>query len=46
MAENRVVYRVLVGNVMERDRLGDQSIDGKIILRWFFRKWCLGYGLD
>jgi hypothetical protein len=23
----------------ERDHLGDQGIDGMIILRWIFRKW-------
>ena len=28
-------YRVLVG---ERDLLGDPAVDGRIILRWIFRK--------
>jgi hypothetical protein len=23
----------------ERDHLGDPSVDGRIILRWIFRKW-------
>jgi len=27
------------GNVTERDHLEDLSVDGKIILRWIFRKW-------
>jgi hypothetical protein len=27
------------GNLRERDHLEDQSIDGKIILRWIFGKW-------
>ena len=36
------VYRVLVGNLMEGDHLGDPGIDGKIILRWIFRKWDVG----
>jgi hypothetical protein len=24
----------------------DPGVDGRIILRWFFRKWDVGYGLD
>jgi hypothetical protein len=27
------------GNLRERDRLGDPGLDGRIILRWIFRKW-------
>ena len=27
------------GNVRERDHWGDPDIDGRIILRWIFRKW-------
>jgi hypothetical protein len=35
------------GNLREGDRLGDPGVDGRIILRWFFRKWDVGgYGLD
>ena len=30
----------------ERDRLGDPGVDERIILRWIFRKWDVGYGLD
>jgi hypothetical protein len=26
--------------------LGDPGIDRRIILRWIFRKWYMGYGLD
>jgi len=29
----------LWGNLRERDHLGDQGIDERIILRWIFRKW-------
>ena len=34
------------GNVRERDHLEDPGVDGRIILRWIFRKWDVGYGLD
>jgi hypothetical protein len=27
------------GNLRERDHLGDPDVDGKIILKWIFRKW-------
>jgi hypothetical protein len=26
------------GNLRERDRLKDEGVDGRIILRWIFRK--------
>jgi hypothetical protein len=35
------------GNLRERDHLEDPSIDGRVILRKFFRKWVGGgHGLD
>jgi hypothetical protein len=34
------------GNLRERDQLEDPSLDGRIILRWIFRKWDVEYGLD
>jgi hypothetical protein len=37
--ERRGAYRVLVRNLMERDHLKDSGVDGRIILRCFFRKW-------
>jgi len=30
------------GNLMERDQWGDPGVDGRIILRWIFRKWDVG----
>jgi hypothetical protein len=33
------------GNLRERDHLGDQGIDERIILRWIFTKWNVG-GVD
>jgi len=34
------------GNLRERDHFGDPGVDGRMILRWIFRKWDVGYGLD
>jgi len=30
------------GNLKERDHLGNPGVDGRIILRWIFRKWDVG----
>jgi len=30
------------GNLRERVHLGDPGVDGRIILRWFCRKWDVG----
>jgi len=30
------------GNLRERDHLGDPGLDGKIRLRWIYRKWDVG----
>jgi hypothetical protein len=38
MREDRCVHRVLVGKPEERGRWGDKEVDGRIILRWIFRK--------
>ena len=31
-----------LGNLKERNHLGDRGVDGRIILRWIFRKWDVG----
>jgi len=46
MGERRGVHRVWWGNLRERDNLGDPGLDGRIILRWIFMKWDVGYRLD
>jgi len=42
MGERRRVYRVLVGKPEEKDHFEDRGVDGRIILRWIFRKWDVG----
>jgi hypothetical protein len=46
MGERRNVYRILVGNLKERAYLGDPGVNWRIILRWIFRKWDMGVGMD
>jgi hypothetical protein len=38
MGKWRGVYRVLGGNLRERDHFGEPGVDGTIILRWISRK--------
>jgi hypothetical protein len=38
MGEDRGVHRVLVGKPEGKRQLGDQDVDGRMILRWIFRK--------
>ena len=42
LRERRGVYRVWWGNLRIRDHFEDPGIDGRIILRWVFRKWDAG----
>jgi hypothetical protein len=39
MGDRRDLYTVLVVDLRERDYMEDPGVDGKIILRWIFRKW-------
>ena len=42
MGERRGVYGVLVVRHEGKSHLGDPDVDGRIILRWIFRKWETG----
>jgi len=42
VGEERGVYSVWVWNLRERYHLVDAGVDGRIILRWIFRKWDVG----
>jgi hypothetical protein len=39
MGEWRDAYRAWWGKLRERDFFEDPGVDGRIILRWIFRKW-------
>jgi hypothetical protein len=38
----RSVYKVLVGKPEGKSHFKDPDVDGRIILRWLFRKWDVG----
>jgi hypothetical protein len=38
MGKERCVHRVLVKKPEEKSHWGEQDVDGRIILRWIFRK--------
>ena len=42
MGERRGLCRVLVRKPDGKNHLGDPGVDGRIILRWIFRKWGVG----
>ena len=39
MGDRRGAYRFWWGNVRERDHLEDLGVDGRIIVKWIFKKW-------
>jgi hypothetical protein len=39
VGEGICVYRVMMGNLRERDCWGDPGVDGRMMLRCIFRKW-------
>jgi len=44
MVERKGVTVFWWGNLKEREHLEDPGADGRIILRWIFRKWGVGVG--
>jgi hypothetical protein len=39
MGEGRGTYRILVGRPEGRNHLKDTDVEGRIILKWIFKKW-------
>ena len=46
VGERTGVYRVLVGKSEGKDHSEQVGEDQRIILRWIFRKWDWGHGMD
>jgi hypothetical protein len=39
MGEKRGAYRILVGDLRERNHLGDPGVYGRIISKWILKNW-------
>jgi len=46
MGRGEVHTRFWWGNLLHISHLEDLSVDGRIIVRWIFRKWDVGGGMD
>jgi hypothetical protein len=46
VGERRGICRVLAGKHEGKNHLQEPGVDGRITLRWIFRKWDMGFGLD
>ena len=46
MGKRRNVCKVLMGKPEGKNHLEDPGVGGRIILRWIFKNWDVGCGLD